>query len=183
MRSRTGLAVHLKQWREEGALFYPSVWILCGLFVVLWGNIHHFTGVEWLNVDLIPVFLVYLIAKEQDLKAFCFAFFMGLLKDILAPCQLGLFAFTYSVLLFGMTRCRQFLNFNNLKTSVLLVAAFLLGKWVFFLVVLRLFPGGQFIPSIHVVEAASSVVMTTLVSPFLFSFLDFIKGGENQNYD
>ncbi len=121
----------LKPWKEDRIFFYPFIWLTCGIFVILRGSINHFFEIEWLDIDVIPIFIVYIIAKDQHYKASYLAFFMGILTDIFAPCQLGLFAFVYSVICLGVYYSRQFLDLNTIKSSILLVASFLLAKWFF----------------------------------------------------
>ena len=177
-----GISASLKLWKEDKVFFYPLIWLACCLFVILKGSITHLIKIEWLDIDLIPIFLMYLIAKEQNLGAGCLAFFMGVLTDIFAPCQLGLFAFTYSAILLGINLCRRFLDFNNIKTSILLVVTFLLAKWFFLLIVIRPFPLGQFIPSIPFILVSVSILITGLITPVIFYFLNLVGGKESQNY-
>ena len=113
------LSKFLKLWKEDRIFFYPLIWLTCGFFVILRGSINHFLRIEWLELDIVPLFLIFLVTKDQDYKASCLAFFIGILTDIFSPCQLGLFAFTYSAILLGVNLCRRFLDFNNIKTSML----------------------------------------------------------------
>lgn len=168
----------IKHWRAGGGFLFPLICVITGLFVLLRGSIGHLVGIEWLDIDLIPIVLIYLLGKNQEFRAGCLAFCMGVLTDILAPCQLGLFAFTYSAIIFGIYRCRQFLDFNNIKTSALFVAIFVLIKGAFLLVVLRLLPAGQFVPSISFVSVFLSTLITSLLTPPLFYFLDLVGGPE-----
>jgi len=167
-----------KEGEEERALCYPLIWFICGIFIILKGNINHFAGVEWLDIDLIPIFLVYLINKKKTFLAACLAFLMGILTDISAPCQLGLFALVYSTIVLGISHCQKFLDFNNIKTQILLVAIMLLAKWSFLPVVLRVFPKEQSIPSIPIFLLAISVFITSLSTPLLFYFLNLLQGKE-----
>ena len=173
----------LKLWKEDRIFFYPSIWLICGLFVILRGNINHLLEIEWLDLDIVPIFLIYLVAQDQNYEASCLAFFMGILTDIFAPCQLGFFAFVYSVILLGVNLCRRFLDINNSKTSVLLVSSFLLAKWFFLLVIMRFFPVRQFIALIPFVLVFVSILITSSITPFLFYFLHLLRGKENQNND
>jgi len=177
-----GIRVFLKLWEEDKVFFYPLIWLTGSLFVILRGSITHLIKIEWLDIDLISVFLIYLIAKDQEIGAACLAFFMGILTDIFAPCQLGLFAFAYSAILLGINLCRRFLDFKNIKTSMLFVAIFLLAKWSFLLIVIRPFPLRQFIPSIPFVLVSVSILITSLITPFLFYVLNLVSGKESQNY-
>lgn len=173
-----GIRSYLKIGEKNDVFFYPIIWLTCGLFVIVRGSINHLVGIEWLDIDLIPIFLIYLIAKDQNFMAGCLGFFMGILTDIFAPCQLGLFAFAYSAILFGINHCRRFLDFNNIKTSILFVAIFLLAKWSFLMIIIRPFPLGQFTPLIYFI----SVLITGMIAPSLFYFLNLVRGKENQNY-
>lgn len=134
-------------------------------------------GIEWLDIDLIPIVLIYLLGRDEELRAGGLAFCMGILTDILAPCQLGLFAFAYSAITIGLNRCRQFLDFNKTRTLALLVAVYLMVKWAFLLAVLGLFPAGGLIPSISFVSVLLSALITSLLALPLFYFLD-LAGGE-----
>ncbi|HUU41881.1 MAG TPA: hypothetical protein VMW42_13175 [Desulfatiglandales bacterium] len=172
-------SIYVEEWGEGGkAFFYPLIWLMCGLFVILKGNANHFLGVEWLDIDIIPIFLIYLITKERVLLAACLAFFMGILTDILASCQVGLFALVYSAIILGIKYCQKFLDFNNVKTQILSVAFFILAKWSFLLVLPRIFPKGQSNPSIPIVLLAGSVFTTSLIAPILFYVLNFLQGKE-----
>ena len=182
MHYDTGLKLSkfIKLWKENRIFFYPLIWLTCGFFVILKGSINHFLRVEWLDIDIVPIFLVFLVAKDQDYKASYLAFFIGILTDILSPCQLGLFAFTYSAILRGVNLCRRFLDLNNIKTSMLLVVFFLLAKWSFLVIVVSSLPVRQFIaltPSIFLVV---SIVITGLITPLLFFSLDLLRGKESQ---
>ncbi len=177
-----GISTSLKPWKEYKVFFYSLIWLTCCLYVILRGNITHLIKMEWLDIDLIPIFLMYLLAKERNLGAGCLAFFMGVLTDIFTPCQLGLFAFTYSAILLGINLCRRFLDFNNIKTSILLVVIFLLAKWSFLLIAIRPFPLGQFIPSIPFISVSVSILITGLITPVIFYFLNLVGGKESQNY-
>ncbi len=161
---------------------FSLICVMSGIFVLLRGSIGHLLGIEWLDIDLIPIVLIYILGKNQELRAGCLAFCMGILTDVLAPSQLGLFAFVYSAIIFGMFRCRQFLDFNNIKTSTLFVAIFLFAKWAFLLVILRLFSAGQFMPSMPFVFMLLSALITSLLAPPLFYFLDIIGGPEGLGY-
>ena len=171
----------LQLWKEDRIFFYPLIWLTCGFFVILRGSINHFLRIEWLNLDILPIFLIYLVAKDQDYKASCLAFFMGILTDIFSPCQLGLFAFTYSAILLGVNHCRRFLDLNNIKTSMLLVVFFLLAKWSFLLIIVRFFPIRQFIALTPFILVSVSIVITGLITPLLFYFLDLLRGKESQD--
>jgi len=171
----------LKLWKEDRIFFYPLIWLTCGFFVILKGSINHFLRIEWLGFDIIPIFLIYLVAKDQDYKASCLAFFMGILTDIFSPCQLGLFAFTYSAILLGVNHCRRFLDLNNIKTSMLLVVFFLLAKWSFLLIIVRFLPIRQFIALTPFILVSVSIVITSLITPLLFYFLDLLRGKESQD--
>jgi len=177
-----GIRAYLRLWEEDKIFFYPLIWLICGLFVILRGSITHLISIEWLGIDLIPVFLVYLIARGQSFGAGCLAFFMGVLTDIFAPCQLGLFAFVYSAILLGIDRFRQFLDFNDTKTSILFVAIFLLAKWSLLMIIIRFFPLVQFIPSISFISVSISALITCLITPFCFYFLNIARGKESRNY-
>lgn len=171
-----------KLWKEDRIFFYPLIWLTCGFFVILRGSINHLLRIEWLDLDIIPIFLIYLVAKDQNYKASCLAFFMGLLTDIFAPCQLGLFAFTYSAILLVVNHFRRFLDLNNIKTSILLVVFFLLAKWSFLLIVMRFFPLRQFIGLIPFVLLSVSIVIISLITPLLFYFLNLLRGKESQDH-
>ena len=173
---------YLKLWTGRHVIFYSLIWLGCGVFVLLRGSITHLVRIEWLDIDLIPVFLIYLIAKEQGFKALCLAFFMGLLADISSSCPLGLFAFTYSAIILGMNNCRQFLDFTNIKTAVLLVAVFLVARWCLVLVAMSVFPLGQSLPSIRFMSVAVSVLITSLITPLIFYVLDLARGREDRDY-
>ena len=155
---------------------------MCGLFVVLRGNIAHLSKIEWLDFDLIPIFLVYLIAIDQNFKALCLAFFIGLLTDMFSSCQLGLFAFTYSALLLAINNTRHFLDLANVRTTALLVTLFLLAKWCLVLIVLRILPLTQTVPSIRLTLVAVSALIMGVVAPILFYMLDVIYGKENREH-
>ena len=171
----------LQLWKEDRIFFYPLIWLTCGFFVILRGSINHFLRIEWFNLDILPIFLIYLVAKDQDYKASCLAFFMGILTDIFSPCQLGLFAFTYSAILLGVNHSRRFLDLNNIKTSMLLVVFFLLAKWSFLLIIVRFFPIRQFIALTPFILVSVSIVITGLITPLLFYFLGLLRGKESQD--
>jgi rod shape-determining protein MreD len=172
----------LRQWKERHVLFYALIWLVCILFVLLRGSVAHLIRAEWLYIDLVPIFLIYLIAKEQNLKALYIAFVVGLLTDIFSSCHLGLCAFAYSAILLGINSCRQFLDFTNIKTSVVLVAVFVLAKWFLVLIVMSAFPSGQTLPSINAVLVVFSALLTGLITPVLFYVLDLALKGDNSNY-
>ena len=174
-----GTKDYLRHWRENRVFFYPIIWFVCGLFVVLRGNIAHLSRIEWLDFDLIPVFLVYLIATDQNFKALCLAFFMGLLTDMFSSCQLGLFAFTYSAILLAINCTRYFLDLANVRTAALLVALFLLAKWCFVLIVLRILPLVQSVPSISLIMVIVSAFIMGAIAPILFHVLDVVYGKED----
>jgi len=175
------ISKYLKLWKEYRIFFYPLIWLTCGFFVILRGSINHFLRIEWLDIDIVPIFLIYLVAKDQDYKASCLAFFMGILTDIFSPCQLGLFAFTYSAILLGVNHCRRFLDINNIRTSMLLVVFFLLAKWSFLLIIVRFLPIRQFITLTPFILVSVSIVITSLITPLLFYFLDLLRGKESQD--
>ena len=176
------IRVYLRVWKEDDVFFYPLIWLTCGLFVILRGNISHLLGIEWLDIDLIPIFLIYLLSKDQNLMAGCLAFSMGMLTDILAPSQLGLFAFVYSAIILGIDYCRLFFDLNSIKTSILFVAIFLLAKWSFLMIIIGLSHLRQFTPLISFILVSGSVLITSLIAPFLFHLLDLVRGKENGNY-
>jgi cell shape-determining protein MreD len=177
-----GIRAYLKLWEENKVFFYSLIWVICGLFVILSGSITHIISIEWPGIDLIPVFLVYLVARDQGFGAGCLAFIMGMLTDIFAPCQLGLFTFIYSAILLGIDRCRQFFDFNNIKTLVLFVAIFVLAKWALLLIIITFFPLGQFIPSISFVSVSISFLTTCLIAPFFFYLLTIARDKESRNH-
>lgn len=177
-----GAGGFIQNLRAGGGFLFPIICIMSGIFVLLRGSIGHLLGIERLDIDLIPIVLIYILGKNQELRAGCLAFCLGILTDILAPSQLGLFAFAYSAIIFGMCRCRQFLDFNNIKTSTLFVAIFLLTKQAFLLVVLRFFPAGQLMPSISLVSVLVSAVITSLLAPPLFYILNLVGGPEGLGY-
>jgi rod shape-determining protein MreD len=172
-----GIGNLIRYWRARWGFFFPVLCVMSGIFVLLRGSISYLLGIEWLDIDIIPIAIIYLLGKDQELRAICLAFCMGILTDILAPCQLGLFALAYSAITFGLDRCRQFLDFNSIKTSALFVAIYLLAKWAFLLVVLRLFTIGQLIPSISFTSVFLSALIMSLIAPPLFYFLDLAGGG------
>ena len=106
-RQYQGIALEVSKfltlWKEGRIFFYPLIWLTCGLFVILRGNINFLLEIEWLDFDIVPIFLIYLVGQNQHYEASCLAFFMGILTDIFAPSPLGLFAFAYSVILLGIT--------------------------------------------------------------------------------
>jgi len=171
----------LQLWKEDRIFFYPLIWLTCGFFIILKGSINHCLRIEWLDLDIVPVFLIYLVARDQDYKASCLAFFTGILTDIFSPCQLGLFAFTYSAILLGVNYCRRFLDLNNIKTSMLLVVFFLLAKWSFLLIIVRFLPIRQFIALTSFILVSVSIVITGLITPLLFYFLGLLRGKESQD--
>ncbi|NVM24320.1 MAG: hypothetical protein HWN70_00180 [Desulfobacterales bacterium] len=177
-----GIRASVKRWKEGDVFVYPLIWLTCGLSVILRRSINHLVGIEWLDIDLIPIFLIYLIAKDQNFMAGCLAFFMGVLTDTFAPCQLGLFAFLYSAIILGINHCRQFLDFNDIKTSILFVAIFLLAKWSFLVIIIRPSPLGQFTPLIFFILVSISVLITGMITPFLFYFLNLVRGREHRDY-
>jgi len=177
-----GIGVFLKLGEENNILFYPVIWLVGGVFVILKGGITHLVGIEWVDIDVIPIFLIYLIARGQEFRAGLLAFFMGILTDIFAPCQLGLFAFAYSAVLLGIHYCRRFLDFTKMWTSVLLVALFLAAKWSLLLTIISIFPLGQFAPWITFPLVSISALMTSMIAPFLLYLLNLVSGGENRGH-
>jgi rod shape-determining protein MreD len=177
-----GIRDYPKLWREKHIFTYSLIWLVCGALVLLRGNISQLVGITWLDIDLIPIFLIYLIAKDQNVKALCLAFFMGLLTDIFSACPLGLFALTYSALFLGINSCRQFLDFTSVKTAVLLVAVFLVAKWCLVLVAVSIFPLGQSFPSIRVMPLVVSALITGLIAPLIFYLLNLARGREDRDY-
>jgi len=175
-----GIRAYLKLRKEDGAFLHPLIWLTCGLFVILKGSMYHLVGIEWLDIDLIPIFLMYLIGKDQDFVAGCLAFYAGILTDIFAPCHLGLFAFVYSAIVLGIIHCRQFLDFNNIKTSILFVAVFLLVKWPFLMIIMGPSPSRQISSMGSLFFVSICVLATSMVTPFLFYFLDLAKGKEDR---
>jgi rod shape-determining protein MreD len=169
----------MQRWRAEAGFMFPLLCLLSGIFVLLRGSISHLLAIEWLDIDLIPIALVYLLGRDQELRAGTLAFCSGILTDILAPCQFGLFALTYSALTFGVNRCRRFLDFENRKTSSLFVAGYLVAKWAFVLAVLKLFAAGQLSPSISLVSVVVSALITGLLAMPLFYLLELAGGGRD----
>lgn len=172
----------LEQWKERHVFFHSLIWLACILFVLLRGSIAHLVRVEWLYVDLIPIFLIYLVAKEQSLKASCLAFLVGLLTDIFSSCHLGLFALAYSAILLGINSCRQLLDFRNIKTSSVLAAVFVLSKWFLVLIVLSALPLGRTPSSMGLVLVVVSALVTGLITPALFYVLDLAWRREKVDY-
>jgi len=156
---------------------FPGICVMSGIFVLMRGTIRHSLGIEWLDIDLIPIALIYLVGKDQRLKAGSLAFCVGILTDIITVCPLGLFAVAYSMITLGLNRCRQFLDFNKIKASAPLVAMCILAKWAFILVVLNLFTTGKFIPSTPFLPVLLSALITSLLAPPLFYFMDLGGGG------
>lgn len=177
-----GIRIFLKLARGQDVFFYSLIWLVCGTSVILRGTVTHVVGIEWVDVDLIPILLVYLMGKDRTLGAGWLAFFMGLLTDMLTPSQLGLFAFAYSAILLGINYCRTFLDFTKIKTSILLVAIFVLAKWSLLLSVIRIFPLGHSVPSITFISLSISAVTMSIIAPFLFYLLNLATGGENRSY-
>ncbi len=177
-----GIKASLELWKEDGLFSCFVIWLICGLCVILRRSMNHLVGVEWLDVDLIPIFVIYLIAKDRDFMASCLAFFMGVLTDIFSPCQLGLFAFLYSAISLGINHCRQFLDFNDIKTSILFVAIFLLAKWSFLVIVVRPSPLGHFTPLVFSVLVLISVLVTGMITPLLFCLVNLVRGKEPRAY-
>lgn len=177
-----GVRGFLKLARGQELSLYSLVWSVCGTSVILRGSVTHIVGIEWIDVDLIPVLLVYLMGKDRIVGASWLAFLMGLLTDMLSPSPLGLFAFAYSAILLGINYCRTFLDFTKIKTSILLVAIFVLAKWSVLLSVLRIFPLGQSVPSITFISLSISAVAMSTIAPFLFYLLNLATGGENPSY-
>jgi len=173
-----GTRDYTRQWRANRLFFHPSIWFVCGLFVILRGTIAHLSGIEWLDFDLVAVFLVYLITINQDFKALCLAFFMGLLMDMFSACQLGLFAFTYSAILLATKSTRHFLDLANVRTAALLVALFLVAKWCFLWLVFRIIPLTQSVPSINLIAVIVSAFIMGVIAPMLFYVLDVVWGRE-----
>jgi len=171
----------IQHWRADVGFMFPFLCVISGIFVLLRGSISHLLAIEWLDIDLIPIALVYLLGKDQELRAGILAFCAGILTDILAPCQFGLFALTYSTLTFGVNRSRQFLDFDNRKTSALFVAGYLVAKWGFIFSVLRVFAAGQLIPSISLVSVVVSALITGFLSMPLFYLLDLAGGGRDSD--
>jgi cell shape-determining protein MreD len=161
----------MQNWKAGERFLFPLLFVMSGIFVLLKGSMDRLLGIEWLDIDLIPIVVMYLLGKDKELRAEGLAFSMGILTDILAPCQLGLFALTYSAVTVGLNRCRRFLDFNKTKTLALLVGIYLLVKWAFISAVLRLFPAGQLIPSIPFVAVFASALITGLLALPLFHVL------------
>ncbi len=177
-----GIRVFCKLGKGENVFSYSFIWLACGTFVVLRGTITHLVSIESIDCDLIPIFLVYLIGKNHELRAGWLAFLMGLLTDIFTPSQLGLFAFAYSAILLGINHCRRFLDFTKIRTSILLVGLFVVAKWSVLLTAIRIFPLGQAIPSISLISVLISALITSIIAPWLFYLLNLVSGGENRGY-
>jgi rod shape-determining protein MreD len=172
--STRGLVQH---WKARVDFLFLSICVMSGTFVLIRGSVGHSLGIEWLDIDLIPIALIYLVGKDQRLRAGSLAFCVGILTDIMTLCPLGLFAVAYSMITLGLNRCHQFLDFNKIKTSALLVAMCILAKWAFILVVLKLFTIGKFIPSTPFLPVLLSALITSLLAPPLFYFMDLGGGG------
>jgi len=162
----------IQNWKAGGRFLFPLLCVMTGIFVLLRGSVSRLLGIEWLDIDLVPIVVIYLLGKDKELRAGGLAFCMGILTDILAPCQLGLFALTYSAITVGLNRCRRFLDFNKTKTLALLVGTYLLVKWAFLSIVLRLFPAGQLVPSIPFISVFVSALITGFLALPLFYILD-----------
>lgn len=174
-----GIGGLIRHWKARISFSFPIICVMSGIFVLLRGSIGHLLGIEWLDIDLIPIVLIYLLGKDQGLRAGFLAFCMGILTDLFTPSQLGLFALTYCTITLGLNHCRQFLDITNIKTSALFVTMYLLAKWAFILVVLRLFTTGNFMPSISFISVFLSVLITSLLAPPLLYFMDSAGGGRD----
>jgi rod shape-determining protein MreD len=172
-----GIGGLIRHWREGISFSFPILCVMSGIFVLLRGNISYLLGIEWLDIDLIPIVLIYLLGKDQVLRAGFLAFCAGILTDILSPAQLGLFALAYSAITLGLNSFRCFFNFTNIKTSMLFVAMYLLTKWAFVLVMLRLFTTRNLMPSTSFISVFLSVLITCLLAPLLFYLMDLAGGG------
>jgi NhaP-type Na+/H+ or K+/H+ antiporter len=63
---------------------------------------------------------------------------------------------------------------------MLLVVFFLLAKWSFLLIVVGSLPIRQLIAWIPFIFLLVSIVITGLITPLLFYFLDLLRGKESQ---
>jgi rod shape-determining protein MreD len=162
----------MRHWRANMSFSFLIFCVASGIFVLLRGSISHLLGIERLDIDLVIIVLIYLVRKDQGLRAGFLAFCAGILTDVLTLCPLGLFALAYSAIIPGLNRFRFFLDFSNLKTSVLLVAVGLFAKWAFVLAVLRLITAGNLMPSISLISLFLSVLITSLLALPLFRLMD-----------
>ncbi len=162
---------------------YILIWITCSLFVILKGGLNHFLTPEWLDFNLIPAFLLYLIAMGQSFRGIFLAFFMGIFTDIFAPCEFGVFTLSYTAAFLVMNGCQQFLNFNNIKTSILFCFLFILVNWALVLIVIGLFPLRQIIVSVPFISILASALISSFLVPPVFFLLNLLRERENQNYE
>jgi len=126
------------------------------------------------DIDLIAIFIGYLLISFGDFSAGLFAFSSGLLIDVFSIASLGLFSTLYLTVFFVIKLGSSLFSLNSIKGQIIIIGAAVCMKQLMFYGFLKIFPiASDFSPTI-VLSLSCSVIFSALAAPLIFSFFMFV---------
>lgn len=128
------------------------------------------------DVDLVIIFIAYLLLYFGGLGPGVFAFGLGILIDIFSVGPLGLFAFLYLFIFLGIKFGSVIFDLLSIRGRMSLIMLAVFAKHLLFFALLGLFSLKIFFSYYHILYIALSALCTGLLTPLVFWLLNRIYG-------
>jgi hypothetical protein len=150
---------------------YILVWFASLLFILIKGNLVNQVGSSLFDVDLVTIFIAYLLVTYGEPWAGIFALSQGLLIDIFSGGVLGLFTVLYLIVFLGIRLGSRLFDLSSIKGKVLTVSLAVFVKSILLISFLTLFPLEFVVSSSIFWSFAISAIGSGLIGPLVFYLL------------
>ncbi len=149
-----------------------AAWGISIIFILIKGNLLGPLIIRKIDVDLVVIITVYFLSIQNETGAGIFAFFQGLLIDILSGGPLGFFAFIYIMIFISIKLLSYPLDLLSAEGRIFVTFIAVLIKNFITLVLLKLFSFEAVFSYNEFIIFILSALCTVFVAPFLLSLLD-----------
>lgn len=138
-------------------------------------------GADLLDFDFLTIVIAYLLLRYGHGAASVYAFGQGLFIDVVSAGPEGFSTLIYLAVFLGLHFGSRFLDFDQPRSQMVLVAVVIFLKEILLVGLLDLFVARVIILKSFPLMILGSTVVTALSVPLLFGFFDYLLALPEEN--
>jgi len=150
-------------------------WVISLFYVLNKGNLINSRGPGFLDIDLVTIFICYLLVRHGSTAALIFAFVQGILIDVFSAGLLGLTALLYLICFFSVYLGCRFLDLLSPRGQLILVASAVFLRRIIFVLILEAFSLRVTLSGSSIALFAMSAISTGIIAVPVFVIFDRLE--------
>ncbi|RLB34841.1 MAG: rod shape-determining protein MreD [Deltaproteobacteria bacterium] len=150
-------------------------WVISLFYILNKGNLIKGGGPGFLDIDLVTIFMCYLLVRHGNTAAVVFAFVQGILIDVFSAGLLGMSALLYLIAFFCVYFGCRLLDLLSPRGQVILVASAVFLRRIVFVLILEAFSLKVTLSFSSITLFAISAIATGIVAVPVFVVFDRLE--------